>query len=234
MNLHGSLWRVLPPLVLALGLGGAGCSNPFIPKYKVLVDSIAAPGATKPNGQSYRLVAKRTMVNQAPVQLPVIAACVNAALAGQGMFEAPPNVPSDLMIEIGFGSESSARVDAVARETFLQLSARSNPEKSLDRATGPELWDVRVAVLGLSPGSPLESAMPLLSSVAVNYLASDTQLETQVEIPHNSPTISAVRDSAIKTLQEKYPANAGKSEAAAPPLPPVPPVPPGLPPPTPK
>ena len=229
MNVHWSRWRVLLLLLTGVALVGTGCSNPFIPKYKVLVDSIAAPGVTKPNGQSYRLVAKRSVVSQTPVQIPIIAACVNAALAGQGLYEAPPEVPSDLIIELGFGTESSPRVDPVARETYLQLSARSNPEKSLDRATGPEVWDVRVAVLGLSPGSPLESAMPLLSSVAVNYLATDTHLETKVDVPHNAPTIQAVRDSALKTLQTKYPDNPDTAKAGTPP-----PVPAGLPPPTPK
>jgi hypothetical protein len=213
--------------LLSLGLGlvlaGGGCSNPFIPKYKVLVDAIASPEAQKPQGQSFRLVAKPSVVNQTPVQVPVIAACVSAALTGAGMFEAPPNVPSDIVIELSYGTESSPRVESVARETFLQLSARTNPEQSLDRATGPEVWDVRVAVLGLSPGSPVESAMPLLSSVAVGYLATDTHLETQVDIPHNSPTIAAVRDNAIKTLEAKYPANvnAAKASTQAPQIPAV-------------
>jgi hypothetical protein len=229
MNFFQPIWRIFPVLLGSVVMFAAGCSNPFIAKYKVLVDSIAAPGVTKPNGLSYRLVAKPSVISQTPVQVPIIAACVNAALAGTGMFEAPPNVASDLVIEVGFGTDNTVRVDPVARETYLQLSARSNPEGSLEKATGPELWDVRVAVLGLSPGSPIESAMPLLSSVAVNYLATDTHLETQVEIPHNSPTILAVRDTAIKTLEEKYPGNPNTAKAGT-----LPPVPAGLPPPTPK
>lgn len=217
------LRRVVVPLLCGVLLLGAGCSNPFIPKYKVLVDSISAPEAKKPAGQSYRLVARPSVVNQLPIQVPVIAACVNTALSGIGMFEAPPGVPSDLVIELSFGSDASPRVDAIARETFLQLSARTNPERSLDKATGPEVWDVRVAVLGLNPGSPVESAMPLLSSVAVNYLATDTHVETEIDIPQNSPTIAAVRDGAIKTLEAKYPANvnAAKANTQAPAVPPV-------------
>lgn len=202
----------------ATALFWTGCSNPFITKYKVLVDAISAPGAVKPSGQSYRLVAKRSAISQVPEQVPVIAACVNAALGGQGMFEAPANVPSDLFIEVSYGMESTPRVDPQARETFLQLSARSNPEKSLDWATGPELWDVRVAVMGV--GGQIEQAMPLLSSVAANYLATDTRLETQMDVPQNSPMIAAVRESAVKTLEGK--AAAAKAAAPVPTLRPPP------------
>ncbi len=176
-----------------------GCRNIFIPRHKVLVDAISSVGAEKPTGKSYKLVAKRSVVSAIPVQVPVVKACVDAALAGQGMFEAPPNVPPDMFIEVSYGRDTSARVDAGARETFLQLSARANPERSMDKATGPELWDVKVAVLGVA--GAIETAMPLLSAVAANHLASDTRIEMKVDIPQNSPIIESVRSSAIKTLE---------------------------------
>lgn len=228
MNFSRFSWRLLGLLAATL-LVAIGCSNPFIPKYKVLVDAISSPEATKPNGQSYRLVAKPSVVSRTPVQMPIIAACINVALAGAGLFEAPENSPSDIFIEVGFGTDGAPRIDPAARETYLQLSARANPERSLTRPTGGEIWDVRVAVLGLNPGSPMEGAMPLLCSVAVNYLATDTRLETTVEVPHNSPTIAAIRDAAIKTLETKYPGSPAAAATATPP-----PIPKGLPPPTPK
>lgn len=179
----------------------AGCQNVFVAKQKVLVDAISAPGATKPAGQSYRLVGKKTMISQGQAQVPVVKACIDAALASQGMFEPPPNVAPDLFIEVGFGTDASARVDPASRETFLQLSARSNPERSPDRATGSEVWDVRVAVLGLT--GRIEGAMPLLSWVAVTYMGTDTHVETKVDIPRNSPEVVAVREGAIKALESK-------------------------------
>ena len=188
-----------------LGVGvlllSAGCGNFFVTKHRVLVDAIAAPGVQKPTALSYRLLAKTSTVNHVPVQVPVVIACLNAALANQGMFEAPKGVPSDLFIEVGFGTDTTPRVDAAARETYLQLSARSNPDGSLDRATGPELWDVRVAILGLS--GRMETAMPLLSTVAAGYIATDTHMETKVEIPQNSPVVASVRESAIEILEGK-------------------------------
>lgn len=190
-------WTIGASVVLA----GAGCANIFVAKHKVLVDAISVAGAEKPSGQSYRLLAKKSVVAQATVQIPVVKACVDAALSGQGMFEAPPNVAPDLFIEVGYGTDTSGRLDPASRETYLQLSARENASGGIDRGTGPEVWDVRVAVLGIA--GRVESAMPLLSAVAANYLATDTHLETKVDIPQNSPMILAVRENAIKSLEAK-------------------------------
>lgn len=198
-----------------LALTCIGCGNFFVTKHKVLVDAIAAPGATKPGGMSYRLLAKKAVVSQAQVQVPVVKACVDAALAGQGLFEPPANVAPDLFIEVGYGTDTSGRLDPSARETYLQLSARENATRAVDRGTGPEVWDVRVAVIGIA--GRVESAMPLLCAVAANYIATDTHIETKVDIPQNSPMIVAVRENAIKSLETKA-APAGTT--APPPVPP--------------
>ena len=216
MNDSGCFWRLL---VWSIGAGlifaGAGCSNIFTAKHRVLVDAISAPGAVKPSGKSYRLLAKKSVVAQATVQIPVVKACVDAALAGQGMFEPPPNVAPDLFIEVGYGTDTTGRLDPASRETYLQLSARENASGGVDKGTGPEVWDVRVAVLGIA--GRVESAMPLLSAVAANYIATDTHLETKVEIPQNSPMISSVRETAIKSLEAKAaPVNTAAATAPSP------------------
>jgi hypothetical protein len=219
MKPHSCLSRFLVCAALGWVLGlMPGCGNVFIPKHKVLVDAIAAPGVTKPSGQSYRLLARKATVNNAPMQVPVVKACVDAALVSVGMFDAPPNVAPDVFIEVSYGADSGPRADPAARETFLQLSARSNPEKNLDKSTGPELWDVRVGVLGIA-GRP-ESAMPLLASVAVNYIGTDTKAEAKVDIPQNAPTIASVRESAIRALEARSgsapaPAAAGTASPGA-------------------
>lgn len=200
--------------VAALLLGAPGCTTLFVAKHRVLVDSIAAPGVTKPTGQSYRLVSKRSVVSNTPVQVPVIIACVDAALATTGMFPAPANAPSDLFIEVAYGQDSTPRVDPSARETYIQISARSNPDKSLDRATGPELWDVKVAVLGIS--SRFENALPLLCSVAASYIGTDTHKETRLDIPQNAPAIAQVRETAIKSLDRPDAAGTNLAPAAGP------------------
>jgi hypothetical protein len=191
-------------MLLAVLGSSAGCKNPFVPKHKVLVDAISAADAPKPSGLSYRLIAKRSVISQTPVQIPVVKACVDAALTGQGMFEPPANTAPDVFIEVGYGRDNSPRADPSARETFLQLSARANPERAVDRPSGPELWDVKVSILGA--GGSVENAMPLLAAVAANYISTNTKLEAKIEIPQNSPMVEAVRNSAIKALEDRSPA----------------------------
>jgi hypothetical protein len=45
--------------------------------------------------------------------------------------------------------------------------------------------------------------MPLLCAVATTYMATDTHMETKIEIPQNAPMIGAVRETAIKALEAK-------------------------------
>jgi len=201
----------------AAALGFAGCENPFIAKHKVLVDAISAPGVEKPNGKSYRLIARKSVVTQSQVQVQVVKACVDAALVSLGMFEPPATVAPDMFIEVGFGTDTTGRVDPASRETYIQLSARDNPERAIDRGTGPELWDVRVAVLGIAGRT--ESAMPLLCAVAANYIATDTKMETKIDIPQNSPMVSSVRETAIKNLESKAPAPENTAPVPATPAP---------------
>ena len=198
---------------VALVLLLAGCNNIFVPKHRVLVDAIAAPGLEqKFSGLSYRLIARKSAVANAQEQVSVIKACVDAALAGRGMFEAPENAAPDLFIEVAFGVDTTPRVEAASRETFLQLSARTNPARSMEKSTGAEIWDVRVAVRGVT--GRMESAMPLLATVASEHIGTDSKLETNIEIPQSSPAVKAVREGAINTLEGKRGAVPGAAGAA--------------------
>src|SRR3989440_9026101 len=98
---------LFPYTTLFRSLMTAGCGSLFVAKHKVLVDSISAPGMTKPAGKSYRLVAKRSIVSATPVQIPVVKACVDAALAGQGMFEPPASAAPGYFIEVGYGPDKA-------------------------------------------------------------------------------------------------------------------------------
>ena len=197
-------WRI----VVGAGVGLGGCTDLFIAKQTVLVDSISAPGMAKPTGQSYRLVARKSVVTGQTAQLPVIAACVNSALTMIGLYEAPPKVPSDLFIEVTYGMDTSSRIDPATRESFLQLSARANHGRALEPTREEELWDVRVAIAGVA--GRLETAMPLLSQVAATYAGTDTHVETTVQMKPNAPAVVAVRENAIKILETK-------SDSSAPP-----------------
>ncbi len=207
-----------PRSLLAIVLGGlvgllllSGCGNIFVQKHRVLVDALAAPD-TKVAGKSYRLSARKSVVGNAQqVQVQVVKACVDAALTGIGMYEAPEKVAPDVFVEVGFGTDTAGRTDPKSRETFVQFSGRTNPGRSLDRATGPEIFDVKVAVLGLS--GRMESAMPVLTAVAAKHIGTDTKSETKLEIPHNAPEVESVRLTAIKALEAKQ-ATAAPAAAA--------------------
>jgi hypothetical protein len=183
----------------------AGCSGLFVPRIKVIVDSISAPGAVKPTGQSYRLVG-RSSVLMGPQQASVaaVAACVKAALNQQGMFEAPAKVAPDLFIDVSYGRDTSSRVSPRDRETFLELSARANPERAQAPTHGAEVWNVRTSVLGAT--GRLEDAMPLLATVGGGAVATNTHAEVPIEVPQNSPAVAGVRDIANQELAGKAPA----------------------------
>ena len=82
MNPHRGVNRLLPIGVALAALALGGCKNIFVPKHKVLVDAITAPGVGKPIGLSYRLVARRSTVGNVPVQVPVVSFDALAARVG--------------------------------------------------------------------------------------------------------------------------------------------------------
>ena len=179
----------------------AGCGNFLVPKHRVSVDAICAAGIAPPAGQSFRLVARKSILVQGQVNTGVISACVGAALAHVGMFEAPAIAPPDIIIEVSCGQEAGSRIDPSSRETYLELSARPNSARAMERSREPEIWNVRVAVHGLV--GRIETALPLLSAVASSYTAKDTRFSTMIEVPQNNASITAVREAAMKTLDAK-------------------------------
>jgi hypothetical protein len=147
-------------------------------------------------------VARKSVVTSlAQVDVRVVSACVKAALNQKGMSEAPEKVAPDYFIEVIYGMDSATRIDPGSRESFLQFSARANPDHIVDRGRGPEMWDVRAAVQGLT--GRFESALPILSTMAANYAGKDTHVEVPVQVPRNSPDVVAVHDAAVKELEVK-------------------------------
>lgn len=193
----------------------AGCANFLVPKHKVTVDAICAAGVEKPAGKSFRLVARKSVLTQGQVNVGVVSACVGAALAHAGMFEAPTIAPPEILIELSYGQESAPRADPSTRETYLELSARTNSKRAMESSTDPEIWNVRVSIQGLT--GRIETAMPLLAAVASSYTASDTRFQTLIEVPQNNASIAAVRAAALKTLEVRSSgANAAPATSATP------------------
>jgi hypothetical protein len=80
----------------------------------------------------------------------------------------------------------------------LELSARTNSARGMVSSRDPEIWNVRVSIRGLA--GKVESAMPLLAMVASSYTATDTRVQTLVEVAQNHASIAAVREEALKML----------------------------------
>jgi len=183
-------------------------------KQRVFVDAISAsPEVVKEAGVSYRLIAKRSVVSGQPVSVQAIIACVNAALAGKGMYESAPNTPPDLFIEVSYGRNSLPREVPHANEVFLQLVGRKNRARTLEPTDEEEMWDVRVAVPGVT--ARMESVMPLLAAVASEHVGADTQIEMPVDVLKSSPVVKAVRETATTALRLQT------AEATPPPVPPA-------------
>jgi len=201
------------PLCLPPGLRRAllcvlGCLVPFLAgcesgalatKQRVYVDAISAPAdVLKEVGPSFQLTAKRSMVAGQQASLPAIVACVNAALAGRGLFEAQPNTVPDLFIEVTYGRNALPREVRFGNEVHLRLVARRNVARTVLQTESEEVWDVRVGIPGVN--ARLESAMPLLATVASEHIGKDTQSEVPFDMLKNSPAVQAVRDSATRAL----------------------------------
>lgn len=193
-------------LTLGLGLAGlvalsSGCAA-LAPKHRILVDAITSPGAAKPSGQSYRLllVERGGAGTRYAMAKHLVEACVNASLGTVGMFEAPASAAPDVFITATYGVEGAARSDPHGREAFLQLSGRSNPDGSLTvTKSSPEIWDVRAGFMS-GTTNPVGS-MPMLAATAVNYIATDTRVETRVEVAQDAPNVKQIREAAIKRIE---------------------------------
>lgn len=186
----------------ALMLGG--CNSIFTASRPVTVDAIAVTGPALPAGQSYKLVARRGMLASTEVNLAVIVACVNAALTGKGLYEAPASVAPDMFVDVSYGAVPSPSGDPDDREVFLHLVAAANPARVLDPVTETdELWDVRVGVTGIE--AKIETAMPLLASTLTGYIGADTHAAVTLKLPLETPAVAAVRERALKALKPPAP-----------------------------
>ncbi len=158
-------------------------------------------GIAKISGQSYRLVARKSVVNGQTAQLPVIAACLNSALTMVGMYEAPANVPSDVFIEVAYGMDLSGRVDPSTRESFLKLSARANHARTIEAAHDEELWDIRVAIAGVAGRAGVGDAAALAGRRGLRGHRHESRDDHPGAAKFSA--VAAVREGALKILDAK-------------------------------
>ncbi len=178
--------------LLCAGLAGlgAGCQSLRSTYFNVGVDAITAQPDTA--GLSYRLLTKEANAYQDPAAHKLIEACVIAALASRGLYQAPDNTRPDLLIEIDYGVGTSIRLSGhgnATHEIYLSLSARMNPGDTLAR--GPEVWNVRTSIN--EETSKLIVIMPVLASVAADYAGIETINKQTLRVSDQSPGVVLVR-----------------------------------------
>jgi len=169
----------------------SGCSS--VPTHDVAVDAISE-GPQKFSGISYRLIARDPVLAREVVQYNLALTCLNAALAGKGMYASSGNVPPDILIEVDFGEAPTLALPGAPRthELYAQLSARRyRADLPARNYRGDEIWNVRVSVKEIDPG--LEHVLPLLIAVATDYAGADHQPDEKVEVADSAPTVVAVR-----------------------------------------
>jgi hypothetical protein len=181
-----------------------GCASMMKkPPYDVSVDAISGPAGV--GGTSYQLIARDAAAPRDPVLHAKAIACVVAALADKGMFEAPPRTQPDLYItmDYGLGNTIPTVSGPPSVEKFLLLSARRLPDDPRSGPKGEELWNVRTSIS--VPGLSIEAPLPLLSIVAMDYIGTDTISEKTVQIPRDAPSLTRIVNAANGVLLGKAP-----------------------------
>ncbi len=169
--------------------------------YEVAVDAISGPAGV--GGSSYQLIARDAAAPRDPLLHAKAIACVTAALADRGMFEAPPRTQPDIYItmDYGLGNTIPALNGPPSVEKFLWLSARRLPDDPRTGPKGEELWNVRTSLA--VPGLGIEGPLPLLTIVAMDYIGVDTTSEKPVQIPRDAPALTRIVGAANAVLAGK-------------------------------
>jgi hypothetical protein len=92
----------------------SGCAR----TYSVQVDAIHDPSTMGTSGQAYRIVPRQPGFEQRDRDYPQAVAMIENALAGQGMYQAPNDATTEVIIEIDYGV-GHARTEIVSERSPL-------------------------------------------------------------------------------------------------------------------
>lgn len=115
-------WAVLAAAVTGLAL--AGCAT----THELKVDSLAKPNAE--NAISYEIKNKNPLVADDSLRYKEAANMVKTALSGKGMYEAPPNVKPDLVVEMDYGvGPPQMRKETVSEPVYITIPGQIRTER---------------------------------------------------------------------------------------------------------
>lgn len=191
--------RALFSFLVLAALSASACASV---SHEVSVEAVCAPGARGREFVSYRLV-QPSPVRQNHAEHAGALQHVRTALSGRGLFEAPPGILPDLVIEVDCGQGATrgklftrmvpVRADSLnnpfvisepmtmvvvtqrvyVSPKFLLLTARAGDSTQ-------ELWRVWTSLTDESV--ELEPALPVLAAAAMNVIGHDTGGITQLRL----------------------------------------------------
>ncbi len=109
---------------LALSLGFFGCAT----THEVKVDSLAKPQAEQ--AVSYEIRNKNPLVADDSLRYKEAAAYVKTALSGKGLFEAPPGVKPDVIVDLDYGvGPPQMRRETVSEPVYVTIPGQVRTER---------------------------------------------------------------------------------------------------------
>lgn len=100
----------------------AGCNTT-----QVTVDSLAKPDAE--NAISYQLRNRNPLVADDSLRYKEAADFVKTALSGKGMYEAPPNVTPDMVVDLDFGiGPPETKLEIISEPVYVEVPGRTRIE----------------------------------------------------------------------------------------------------------
>lgn len=110
--------------LVAVSLWLAGCAT----THQVKVDSLAKPNAE--NAISYEIKNKNPLVADDSLRYKEASNMVKTALSGKGMYEAPPNVKPDIVIDLDYGvGPPQVRKETVSEPVYITVPGQIRTER---------------------------------------------------------------------------------------------------------
>lgn len=118
------LARISAVAVAGLGLLLAGC----VSSTEVKVDSLAKPNAE--NAVSYELKNKNPLVADDSLRYQEAAGYVKTALSGKGMYEAPPGVKPDIVVDLDYGvGPPVSKRETISEPVYITIPGQIRTER---------------------------------------------------------------------------------------------------------
>ena len=113
-----------PGLALAAAALFGGCAT----THQVKVDSLAKPNAEQ--SVSYEIKNKNPLVTEDSLRYKEAAAYVKTALSGKGLYEAPPGVKADIVVDLDYGvGPPQMRRETVSEPVYITIPGQVRTER---------------------------------------------------------------------------------------------------------